>query len=38
MDNKRKSLTEVINEVPNEILGTEVYKRFESSFHYFLNI
>jgi mannose-6-phosphate isomerase len=25
---KGKSLTEVINEVPKEILGTEVYKRF----------
>jgi mannose-6-phosphate isomerase len=27
-----KSLTEVINEVPNEILGTEVYKRFGKQF------
>jgi mannose-6-phosphate isomerase len=25
-------LTEVINEVPNEILGTEVYKRFGKQF------
>jgi mannose-6-phosphate isomerase len=31
MDNG-KSLTEVINEVPNEILGTEVYKRFGKQF------
>jgi hypothetical protein len=29
---KGKSLTEVINEVPNEILGTEVYKRFGKQF------
>ena len=29
---KGKSLTELINEVPNEILGTEVYKRFGKQF------
>jgi mannose-6-phosphate isomerase len=33
-----KSLTEVINEVPNEILGTEVYKRFGKQFPLLLNI
>jgi hypothetical protein len=30
-----RELTEVIDEAPNEILGTEVYERFGSSFHYF---
>lgn len=29
---KGKSLTEIINEWPNEILGTEVYKRFGKQF------
>jgi mannose-6-phosphate isomerase len=29
---KGKSLTEIINEAPNEILGTEVYKDLESNF------
>ena len=29
---KGKSLTDIINEAPNEILGTEVYKRFGAQF------
>ena len=31
-DNKGKALTELINEYPNEILGTAVYKRFGNQF------
>jgi mannose-6-phosphate isomerase len=35
---KGKSLTEVIDEVPNEILGEKFMNVLGSSFHYFLNI
>jgi mannose-6-phosphate isomerase len=38
MDIKREVTTEVINEVPNEILETEVYKRFGKQFPLLLNI